>query len=156
MASSDFGVLKAKAGEVERHRYLLPSPSHFEVAMEGLRSFTQLATKWEKLDEPHRDLLRHLAHALSPRKLPWWKRQRSAFQFVIFVSRHGIDEAYRQAHAFMDACLQFQSLIFEFEERQNEELQGAVADAVTSARNGSSRTPLSREQVGDWIKRLPS
>lgn len=150
---SDFAELKVKAGEVERHTDL---PSQFEMATEALNLFSLLASAWDKLDEPRRDVLRHLAHSLGERKIPWLRKQRAALQAAFLVMRHGVDEVARKAHALVEARDRFCALVMDAEERNNEKLQTMLADAVTASLNPSSRTRLSREQIGEWVKRLPS
>ena len=151
--SSDFAGLKDKAGEVVRHTDL---PSQFEMATEALNFFSTLALAWDRLDEQRRDVLRHLAHSLGDRKIPWFCMQRRKLQAAWLVLRHGVEEVVRKAHALVEARDRFCSLVMEAEERNNEKLQAVLSDAVTSSLNPSSRTRLSRDQVGGWINRLPS
>jgi hypothetical protein len=149
---SDFAVLKAKAGEVERHTDL---PSRFQVATESLNLFSEVALAWDRLDEPRRDVLRHLAHSLGDRKISWFRKQRAALEAAVLVMRHGVDEVARKAHALVEARDRFCSLVMEAEERNNEALQSMLAEAITSTLTTPSTTRLTRGQVGEWIKRLP-
>jgi len=152
-AMSDFAELKDKAGEVERHTDL---PSQFEMVTEALDLFSDLAMEWDKLDEPRRDLLRHLAHALGDRKNSWFRRQRGKLQAAVLVMRHGVEEVARKALALIEARDRFCSLVMEAEERNDKKLQAMLSDAVTSSLKPSARTRLPREQIGEWVKRLPS
>src|SRR5262249_11947908 len=146
---SDFAEMKVKATEVERQRAL---PSQFQVVTEALLVFCEVAAAWENLDEPHRDLLRHLAHSLDNQpKISWLSKQRAAVDFAGFVMRNGVDEAPRQAHALVDACDRFRSIVLGFEERNNETLQSALAEAIDSALTAPPTKRLSRGQVGEWI-----
>lgn len=150
---SDFAELQVRAAEVERHRVL---PSRFQVVTEALLSFCEAAAAWDSLDEPRRDLLRHVAHSLDDRpKISWFGRSRAAVQLARLVMRHGVDETIRQAHALVDARDRFRSIVLECEERNNEALQSVLAEAIDSALTAQPTRRLSRGQVGEWIRQLP-
>lgn len=151
---SDFAELKVRAVEVERRRAL---PSQFQLVTDALLLFCEVASEWENLDEPHRDLLRHLAHSLADDrpKISWLSKQRAAVQFARLVMRHGVDEATRQAHALVDARDRFLSIVLGFEESNNEMLQSVLAEAIDSALAAEPKKRLARGQVGEWIKQLP-
>jgi hypothetical protein len=150
---SDFAELQVRAVKVERNRVL---PSQFQVVTETLLFFCEAASAWESLDEPSRDLLRRVAHSVGDRpKVSWFGKQRAAFQLARLVRRHGVDETIRQAHALVNACDRFRSIVLECEERHNETLQSALAEAIDSSLTAQPTRKLSRGQVGEWIRQLP-
>jgi hypothetical protein len=151
---SDFAELKVKAVEIERHRY---TPSRFETTRNGLAFLTNVvALHWDQLDEPRRDLLRYLASKLDgDQETTWFRRTTGVLRLIAYVSRYGAERTYREAHQVIDACAKFRSAVFAAEERNNERLQSAIAEAINSALTTPPTTRLSRGQVGDWIKRLP-
>ncbi len=154
-APSDFAEaeLKVKAGEVERHRL---TPNRFEIARGALELLTQVTLQWDRLDEPRRDVLRHLASKLDEAEnVTWFRRTARAFRVMVYASRYGMDQMLREAHQLMDAVERFRCAVSTAEERNNEQLQTAIAEVIDSALTTPSTTRLSRGQVGEWIKRLP-
>lgn len=156
-APSDFAEaeLKVKAGEVERHRL---TPNRFEIARVALELLTQVTLQWNRLDEPRRDVLRHLASKLDEAdadNVSWFKRTARAFRVMVYASRYGVDQMLREAHQLMDAVERFRCAVSTAEERNNEQLQTAIAEVIDSALTTPSTTRLSRGQVGEWLKRLP-
>lgn len=155
MTVNDFAEaeLKVKAGEVERHRLI---PSRFEIARGALEILTQVTLDWDRLNEPCRDVLRHLASKLDEAEnVTWFKRTAGAFRVMVYASRYGMDQMLREAHQLMDAVARFRCAVSTAEERNNEQLQAAVADAIDSALTTPSTTRLSRGQVGEWIRFRP-
>jgi hypothetical protein len=151
---SDFAELKARAEEIERHKYI---PSRVETMRDGLAFLTGIvALHWDQLDEPRRDVLRHLASKLDEdQRATWFQRTAGVLRLIAYVSRYGVERTYREAHQAMEACAKFRSAVLAEEEHNNENLQAAVAEAVNSALTKPPMARLSRGQVGEWLKRLP-
>jgi hypothetical protein len=152
---ADFAELKEKAGEVGRIKDL---PFEFQKATKYIRAFTELASQWERLDVPMRNLLHWLALEVAEDKhMSWLRRQKVAWQFARLASRGGAELVMRQADLLLKARDEFVSTVLCLVERNNGDLQAELAAAITSSSESTSREQLStREQVGDWFKRLPS
>lgn len=131
-------------------------PKHLDTAMKALEVFVALAKEWDRLSESHRDLLRYLANELRQPKASWWRRQRAGFQFWLHVSRLGVEQTVRLASRIVSLVEEFIAVVDSFEERQNAPLQEELGAAVSASLAPSSRKALTREQVGDYFKRLPS
>ena len=154
---SDFAELKAlqvRAEEIERHKYI---PSRFETMRAGLAILTLVVDRcWDQLDEPRRDVLRHLTRKLDEdQKTSWFQRAAGVVHLIAYVSRYGAERTYREAHQLMDAIARFRSAVSTAEERNNEQLQTAIAEAINATLTTPSTTRISRGQVGGWLKRLP-
>lgn len=150
----DFAELQQLARRVGKQREL---PRTFEAAIEGMRVLLDLAQLWDRLDEHHRDLLRVVVHSLGDdRKVPLLRRVRAGMQMMVLTSRHGVAEVGRLAANMLRARDELTSTVLAFEERNNALLQAALTQAVESSLDRSKRTPVAREKVGEWLKRLPS
>jgi hypothetical protein len=155
-AMQDFADLQQKAAEVEKAQ---DRPTLFESATQAIRLLTQFASnQWDVLLEEHRDMLRVLARELvTERKHSWITRQRAKVETWRLISRVGFQGLLKQAAEYENARRDFVSAVFGADERHNEELQSAIGSAVTAAMDPSSRVVLSsKEQLGEWFKRLPS
>lgn len=151
---SDFAELKVRAVEVERHRHI---PSRFETTRAGLEILTMVALRWDRLDEPSRDLLRYLADKLGKtEEASWLQRAAGAFHVMVYASRYGADRMYREAHELVDACTRFRCAVLDAEERNNEQLQFMIGEAINAALTSGSTVELTRGQVGDWIRSIPN
>lgn len=155
LAGVSFADLRVKA-EVAKDSDAL---KHIDKAIGALNIFLALATRWDSIGEPERDLLRylvkHLRDAREPDGISWWRRQSAGFRFWRLASRLGPKEAMRIAAKVVNLSDDLILTVESFEERQNERLQDELAQAIDASLALSSRKELTREQVGDYFKRLP-
>ncbi|HEX4422614.1 MAG TPA: hypothetical protein VH165_32085, partial [Kofleriaceae bacterium] len=97
LAGVSLADLRVKA-EVAKESEAL---KRIDEAIGALTIFLALATRWDSVGEPERDLLRylvkHLRDAREPSGISWWRRQGAGFRFWRLASRLGPKEALRLA-----------------------------------------------------------